>query len=56
MMLESDKPASERMYRSGIHCFQLVLKNEGLVGIYKGVIPELARSDQGDPRESRVCV
>lgn len=43
MMLDSEKPAAERMYRSGIHCFGQVMKNEGFKGMYKGLIPEMVR-------------
>merc|ERR1711904_333655 len=43
MMLDSEKPAAERLYRSGIHCFVQVSKTEGPKGVYKGLIPELFR-------------
>merc|ERR1711988_1009374 len=43
MMLDSDKPAAERLYRSGIHCFGQVMAKEGFGGMYKGLIPELFR-------------
>jgi len=43
MMLDSDKPAEERLYKSAIDCFIKVSKNEGLGGMYKGLIPELFR-------------
>lgn len=43
MMLDSEKPAAERLYRSGVHCFIQVSKNEGPKGVYKGLIPELFR-------------
>jgi len=43
MMLDSEKPAAERLYRSGVHCFMQVSKAEGPKGIYKGLIPELFR-------------
>lgn len=43
MMLDSEKPAAERMYRSGIHCFGQVMKNEGFKGMYKGLLPEMVR-------------
>jgi solute carrier family 25 (adenine nucleotide translocator) protein 4/5/6/31 len=43
MMLDSDKPAEERMYKSAIDCFIKVSKNEGAAGMYKGLIPELFR-------------
>jgi len=43
MMLDSEKPAAERLYSSGIQCFFKVTKTEGPVGLYKGVLPELLR-------------
>jgi solute carrier family 25 (adenine nucleotide translocator) protein 4/5/6/31 len=43
MMLDSDKPAEERMYKSAIDCFAKVSKNEGAAGMYKGLVPELFR-------------
>jgi len=47
MMLQSEKPMSERLYKGSIHCFKEVLKNEGLKGMYKGMIPELFRGVGG---------
>jgi len=43
MMLDSEKPAAERLYSSGVQCFFKVCKTEGPVGLYKGVVPELVR-------------
>merc|ERR1711998_794508 len=43
MMLDSEKPAAERLYRSGIHCFTQVMAKEGFKGMYKGLVPELVR-------------
>merc|ERR1711998_739205 len=43
MMLDSDKPAEERLYKSAIDCFIKVSKNEVAAGMYKGLIPELFR-------------
>merc|ERR1712224_378323 len=43
MMLDSENPAAERLYRSGVHCFLQVSKTEGPKGVYKGLIPELFR-------------
>merc|ERR1712061_930859 len=43
MMLDSEKPAAERMYSSGINCFFKVMKTEGFGGMYKGLLPELVR-------------
>merc|ERR1712159_611767 len=47
MMLDSDKPAEERLYKSAIDCFIKVSKNEGAAGMYKGLIPELFRGLAG---------
>jgi len=47
MMLESEKPAAERLYKSSIDCFFKVLKAEGTAGMYKGFIPELFRGVGG---------
>merc|ERR1711937_828060 len=38
MMLDSDKPAEERLYKSAIDCM-----NKGLGGVYKGLVLELFR-------------
>ena len=47
LMLESEKPVADRLYSSGIDCFFKVLKAEGLVGMYKGMVPELFRGVGG---------
>merc|ERR1711959_336563 len=47
MMLDSEKPAAERLYSSGINCFFKVMKTEGFGGMYKGLIPELFRGIGG---------
>merc|ERR1712137_1501613 len=47
MMLDSEKPAAERMYTSGVNCFFKVMQNEGAAGMYKGLIPELFRGIGG---------
>merc|ERR1712070_1144112 len=47
LMLESEKPAADRLYSGGIDCFFKVLKAEGLVGMYKGMVPELFRGVGG---------
>jgi solute carrier family 25 (adenine nucleotide translocator) protein 4/5/6/31 len=47
MMLDSEKPAAERMYSSGVNCFFKVMKVEGFGGMYKGLIPELFRGIGG---------
>lgn len=47
MMLDSEKPAAERMYTSGVNCFTKVMATEGFGGMYKGIIPELFRGIGG---------
>merc|ERR1712037_467364 len=44
---DSEKPAAERLYRSWVHCTKVVLQKEGLVGMYKGVLPEMVRGIGG---------
>jgi solute carrier family 25 (adenine nucleotide translocator) protein 4/5/6/31 len=47
LMLESEKPVASRLYSSGVDCFFKVLKSEGFVGMYKGMVPELFRGVGG---------
>jgi solute carrier family 25 (adenine nucleotide translocator) protein 4/5/6/31 len=47
MMLQSEKPMAERLYRGSVHCFTSILKKEGAAGLYKGLIPELFRGVGG---------
>jgi solute carrier family 25 (adenine nucleotide translocator) protein 4/5/6/31 len=47
MMLQSEKPVSERTYKGSVDCFKQVLQKEGLKGMYKGMVPELFRGVGG---------
>jgi solute carrier family 25 (adenine nucleotide translocator) protein 4/5/6/31 len=47
MMLESEKPVSERNYKGSWHCFREVWTKEGPKGMYKGMVPELFRGVGG---------
>lgn len=47
MMLQSEKPVAERVYKGSLDCFVKVMKNEGYKGMYKGLIPELFRGVGG---------
>jgi len=47
MMLQSEKPKADRAYLGSVDCFTKVLKNEGLAGMYKGMVPELFRGVGG---------
>jgi len=47
MMLQSEKPLAERVYKGSIDCFAKVWQKEGPKGMYKGMIPELFRGVGG---------
>jgi solute carrier family 25 (adenine nucleotide translocator) protein 4/5/6/31 len=47
MMLESEKPVAQRIYKGSLDCFFQVLKKEGTKGMYKGMVPELFRGVGG---------
>jgi solute carrier family 25 (adenine nucleotide translocator) protein 4/5/6/31 len=47
MMLQSEKPLAERLYKGSLDCFFQVLKKEGSKGMYKGMVPELFRGVGG---------
>jgi solute carrier family 25 (adenine nucleotide translocator) protein 4/5/6/31 len=47
MMLQSEKPRAERLYKGSIDCFRAVFKKEGLKGMYKGMVPEIFRGVGG---------
>jgi solute carrier family 25 (adenine nucleotide translocator) protein 4/5/6/31 len=47
MMLESEKPVAQRLYKGSLDCFFQVFRKEGAAGMYKGMIPELFRGVGG---------
>jgi len=47
MMLQSEKPVAERVYKGSIDCFAKVWQKEGPKGMYKGMVPELFRGVGG---------
>jgi len=47
MMLQSEKPMSERLYKGSFHCASEIMKKEGFKGMYKGMIPEIFRGVGG---------
>lgn len=47
MMLESEKPVSQRIYKGAIDCFKQVAAKEGAKGMYKGMVPEMFRGVGG---------
>jgi solute carrier family 25 (adenine nucleotide translocator) protein 4/5/6/31 len=47
MMLQSEKPMAERLYKGSFHCLTSIVKKEGMGGLYKGLIPELFRGVGG---------
>jgi solute carrier family 25 (adenine nucleotide translocator) protein 4/5/6/31 len=47
MMLQSEKPLAERVYKGSLDCFFKVFQKEGAKGMYKGMVPELFRGVGG---------
>jgi solute carrier family 25 (mitochondrial adenine nucleotide translocator), member 4/5/6/31 len=47
MMLQSEKPLAERLYKGSFDCFFKVLQKEGMKGMYKGLVPEMFRGVGG---------
>lgn len=47
VMLESEKPVVDRLYKSSLDCFRQVMRKEGLKGMYRGFLPELFRGVGG---------
>jgi solute carrier family 25 (adenine nucleotide translocator) protein 4/5/6/31 len=47
MMLQSEKPVNERIYKGSFDCARQVMAKEGFKGMYKGMIPELFRGVGG---------
>jgi len=47
MMLQSEKPVHERVYKGSIDCAKQVMNKEGFKGMYKGMVPELFRGVGG---------
>lgn len=47
LMLESEKPKTERIYKNGVDCAIKVMKKEGFAGLYKGMFPEIFRGFGG---------
>jgi len=47
MMLQSEKPLAERVYKGSVDCAMKVFQKEGAKGMYKGMIPELFRGVGG---------
>lgn len=47
MMMQAGQARAERAYRNGWHCFQTVLKTEGIRGFFLGLGPNIVRSVGG---------
>eukprot|EP00697_Spironema_sp_BW2_P007272 gnl/Spiro4/21515_TR10542_c0_g1_i1.p1 gnl/Spiro4/21515_TR10542_c0_g1~~gnl/Spiro4/21515_TR10542_c0_g1_i1.p1 ORF type:complete len:319 (-),score=78.26 gnl/Spiro4/21515_TR10542_c0_g1_i1:154-1110(-) len=48
MMLQSEVPRAERIYKGSLHCVQEIIKKEGVVkGLYAGMAAELVRGVGG---------
>jgi len=47
LMLQSEKPLMDRVYKGSWDCFAKTFRHEGIMGMYKGVLPELFRGVGG---------
>mmetsp|Transcript_12910 Transcript_12910/g.24526 ORF Transcript_12910/g.24526 Transcript_12910/m.24526 type:complete len:87 (-) Transcript_12910:45-305(-) len=47
LMMQSDKTAAEKIYRSAWHCMQTIYRNEGIRGFYLGLGTNYIRSVGG---------
>jgi len=47
MMLQSEKPIADRLYKGSVDCAKQIMAKEGAKGMYKGMIPELFRGVGG---------
>jgi solute carrier family 25 (adenine nucleotide translocator) protein 4/5/6/31 len=43
LQMESDKPVEERIYRTTLNCVRVILRDEGLNGLYKGLLANIVR-------------
>jgi len=43
MRAESEKPEAERIYKTTINAVRVILKDEGLAGLYKGLTANIVR-------------
>lgn len=39
--IQNQRKTGTLLYRNGVHCFQKVLKDEGIIGLYRGLLPQL---------------
>ncbi|KAJ3306191.1 hypothetical protein HDU76_004888 [Blyttiomyces sp. JEL0837] len=47
LMLESEKPKSERVYKGALDCLKKIIVKEGMKGVYRGIGPEIVRGVGG---------
>lgn len=43
LQMESEKPMEERIYKTTMNSVKVILKEEGLAGLYKGVTANIVR-------------
>ena len=43
IQMESEKPMEQRLYKGTIDCARVILQKEGLTGMYKGMLADIAR-------------
>lgn len=41
--MESEKPMEQRLYKGTLDCARVIVKTEGIQGLYKGLIADIVR-------------
>ena len=43
LQMESEKPMEQRIYKGTLHCARHIVANEGIPGLYKGLVADIVR-------------
>ena len=43
LQMESEKPMDQRIYKGTLHCVKHIVQNEGIQGLYKGLVADIVR-------------
>merc|ERR1712137_1115217 len=43
LQMESEKPMDQRIYKGTVDCVRVIVKTEGIQGLYKGLVADIVR-------------